>query len=133
MSYLSLLIALFMTRNVPEQMGWLDVYLNNLVIVEEWFYKASWWIWGAVIAVTVIFGILALVSRKFEASDLGFLSGGMSIGCGCLSIFMLGLPLFEWLTLLLANNMASAVGPSGIVDQGKFWINLIIYILIGSG
>lgn len=126
MSYLSLLIALFRMGSVPEGVAWLDVYLDALVRVESMFLKISWWIWGAALAVTLILTLLSVFGREPEGISIG-------LGCGCLVVILLSLPLFEWLTLVLARGMAEAVGPQGVIDSGKFWVHLIIYILIGIG
>lgn len=126
MSYLSLLIALFMTGEVPPEKVWLDVYLDKLVVVERFFLNLSWWIFGIAIVVAIIWGAFSLLNRSLR-------SWSLSLGCGCLALVLLSLPLFEWITLKLAIGMAEAVGPQGMIDSGKFWVHLIIYILIGLG
>ena len=105
-------------------MSWLDVYLDNLVRVETTFLAISWWIFGIVIAIAI--GVISFLRKSGEDFSV-------SLGCGCVSLFLLFLPLFEWLTLVLAKGMAEAVGPQGITDVGKFLTYLIIYLVIGSG
>jgi hypothetical protein len=128
MSYLSLLIALFITwgEETISEGAWLYIYLNNLVDVEKFFYSASWWLFGFFILIALIIGAISLLKRSEEGIS-------MSLGCGCFTIFWLLQPLLAWITMKLSMGMASAVGPQGIIDSGKFWVNMIIFILIGIG
>lgn len=128
MSYISLIIALIQTMsqgNIPPD-AWLDVYLNNLVGVETWFFNASWWIFGIFLTIAVVFLVIGAIRKNLEFASAG-------IGCGCVTLFVLLLPLMEWWTKFLATGMASAVDPTGIVNTGKFWICLILYLLTGAG
>lgn len=129
MSYLSMIIALFKTwkneATIPQG-AWLDVYLDNLVVVEKFFLSLSWWIFGTVIILAIAIGIISAI----RGSGGGFSAG---LGLGCVAAFLLLLPLLEWVSMKLAIGMASAVGPEGIIDSGRFWINMIIFVLIGAG
>ena len=123
MSYLSLLIALFKSQDNLTGSAWWDNYLDQLVIVETWFFHASWWIW----AVVMIVGALASVFIK----DL------RNAGCGCyflvLGVILGLLPLWEWISMKLAMGMASSVSAEGIVNQGKLILNALLFFLLGAG
>ena len=127
MSYISLLCALFKSAG-SELTGaaWWNLYLNNLVVVEQWFLSFSWWIVGAVVAIALIIGVLSLLGKSTE----GF---SVSATLGCFAIFLLLLPLFEWITLLLAQGMAASVDPTGVVNQGKLIMSVLLYLLLGAG
>lgn len=123
MSYLSLLIALFKSQDNLTGSAWWDNYLDQLVVVETWFFHASWWIW----AVVMIIGVLAFVFIK----DL------RNAGCGCYLLIVgviLGLlPLWEWISMKLAMGMASSVSAEGVVNQGKLILNALLFFLVGAG
>ena len=122
MSYISLLIAWFKMLGAPEHLTsnqWWDQFLDHLVNIERWFLGASW----VVVAIAVVVTIIVFV-----------IDSEMSVGCGCAAIFLLFFPLWEWITLKLATVMATGFDPvNGIVNTGKFWSSVVIYILIGSG
>jgi len=130
MSYLSLLIALFMMSKAPAALtsnGWTDRYLDNLVGVETFFLTISWWIFGIVLAAAIVFVIVSFLKHSEGLFGFGMFSG-------CVALTLLTLPLWEYLTLFLAKNMASAFDPVlGITNTSEFYINLLIFILIGIG
>ena len=128
MSYLSLIIAAIMSQETGlNGSAWWDLFLNNLVVVETWFYRASWWIWAVLVVLGVI-GIIILASLYGR----DFLSG-----CGCflpaVAIVILVFPFFEWVTMKLAMGMAEAFGPAGVTNQGQLILNAVLYALIGTG
>lgn len=134
MSYLSALIAWFQIRS-SELVGdpWWDAYLDKLVGVENWFYHLGWWIFGIVLGTAVILFVLSLLgvsSRRLRS--LRSLASG-SFGCGCAALILLFWPLLEYITLSLARGMASSFGPEGTINQGKFVMSLVLYILLGAG
>src|SRR3989344_4770732 len=118
MSYISLIWALFNTPGTLTGNAWWDAFLNQLVIAETWFYHASWWIWGIALFIAIVFSIVAFVGGKKEGVSAG-------IGCGCLMIILLTLPFWEWITLLLAKNMAASVDPAGVVNQGRLIVSAL--------
>lgn len=126
MSYLSLIIALFMA-NDNNGSAWWDKYLDNLVAVETWFYHASWWIWGILVVLLVVGLLWAL--KEFGKEGL--------LSCGCFvaasGIIILLLPLWEWVTLNLAKSMAAAVTPEGVLNTGKLVMSAVLYLLMGAG
>ncbi len=129
MSYISLFVALLQTMgSTLTGAPWWDLYLDNLVGVETWFYHASWWIWGIALVIAIVFVVLAYLGG--ENKDAGI---GAGLGCGCLMIVLLTLPLWEWITLKLAQGMASAIDPTGVVNQGQLIMNALLYALLGTG
>lgn len=125
MSWLSLLIALFQVRNssLVGNARWFD-YLTHVVGVEKFFFTFSWIIFGVAIVVVIV---LAILSR-----------GEFFNGLGCMAIMILvwlgTLPLFEWITLSLAKGALANFDPVvGIVNQGSFFINAGLYLLLGGG
>lgn len=127
MSYISLFVALLKMRG-SELAGsaWWDAYLDQLVEVEEWFFAASWWVFGIVLVLAILFIVINVVSGT--KTDIA-----VSLNCGCFAIFLLTLPLFEWITLLLAQGMAESVTPDGMINSGKFLISALLYVMLGTG
>lgn len=128
MSYISVIVALFQSQGSElTGVAWWNLFLDNLVIVETWFYHFSWWIWG----VLVILGPIGVfwAAKEFGTEAL------LSLGCyvGCLGIIVLFYPLLEWVTMKLAIGMAESVTAAGVVNQGQLILNAVIYFLIGSG
>lgn len=125
MSYISILIALFKTKDALVGAAWWDKFLDNLVVVETWFYHAAWVIWGIIILVAVLIGLYAWLTRTSLE------------GCGCslafFAFFGFLLPLWEWITLSLATGMANAVNPEGVVNQGQLILNAVLYLILGTG
>ncbi len=123
MSYLSALIALFMAQDNLTGVIWWDNYLDQLVAVETWFFKASWWIWVVFMVIGII---VTIVSKDARRS-----------GCGCYALFLgvfLGLlPLWEWISLKLAQGMANSVTAEGVVNQSKLILSAILFFLLGAG
>lgn len=127
MSWLSALIALFTTRDDVTGTLWNDAYFDRLVVVETWFFHASWWIWGIGIVVGII--IALLIGYTLSSGS------GRVVSCqvGCLGIVFLLLPLLEYITMRLAMSMASAYGPEGVINQGKLIISAALYLFLGVG
>jgi hypothetical protein len=132
MSYLGALIAVLMTLFGEVDGLWLDAYLDNLVAVESWFLGFSWvlfWIAVAIIAVIVIGSILA--SRNLiEGILAAFTTGSITI---LMLLGVLILPLFGWLTKVLAVAMAESVTGDGVTDMGKLIVCAIVFLMLGSG
>ncbi|HOX95795.1 MAG TPA: hypothetical protein PLI45_00220 [Candidatus Woesebacteria bacterium] len=128
MSWLSLLIALIMTgKNGASLIGnaWWYQYLMNLVSVEQFFLGAGLGIFAIALVVCIAIGLRSGFRKSFS-------------GIGCISTMILvwlgTLPLFEWITLLLAKGMLNAFDPVlGIVNQGAFILNAAIFVLLGAG
>ena len=128
MSWLSMVVAFILTlvngAGVPDP-AWLDLYLDYLVKVEAWLL--SFWLVllvGTVILLIVL-GLFSLYKRS-----------GCGESMGCLAIVVIlffAIVLLEWLTLILAREMANSVDPTGIINAGKFWVSTVIFLLIGAG
>lgn len=125
MSWLSLLIALFQVRNstLVGNAWWFD-FFRHVVGVEQFFLGLSWFIFG----IALVGVIIMVVMGAFR----DFLDGG------CFAVMFLGwlitLPLFEWVTLSLAKGVLANFDPViGIVNQGSFFINAALYLLLGGG
>lgn len=127
MSYLSLLISLFkMMGSELTGNAWWDAYFDTLVGVETWFFKAGWVLFGIAVGLAILSFVLSGLKKL-----RGLASGGLCFGCA--AAILLTWPLWEWITLSLARGMASSFGPEGIINQGKFIMSLVLYILLGAG
>ena len=127
MYILTVLIAWIQMRG-SELLGnaWMDAFLNKMVGVEGWFLAASWWVWGIIVAVTIIAAVLSLLGTV-DLSE-------MSVGCGCIAGILLLWPLLEWISYQLVSGMANSFDPvQGVVNAGSFVICLLLYLWLGAG
>jgi len=125
MSWLSLLIALFQVRNsaLVGNAWWFD-FFTHVVGVEQFFLGLSWFIFGIALV-----GVIIMVAIRAFGD---FVQGG------CFAVMFLGwlvtLPLFEWITLSLAKGVLANFDPvMGIVNQGSFLVNAVLYLVLGGG
>lgn len=123
MSWLSLLIALYMTKDSQADGNvWADTYFDNLVRVEHFFFQLTFKGWIVLLILVAILAVWALRSGN---------PGGLS--CGCPLLFFGVLPIFEFITYKLAQTMADTWGPEGIIHTGKFVVSGVLYLLLGFG
>lgn len=127
MNVLALIVAFFMTGFSFNSASWLDQFLNNLVGVETWLMGFVWVLWAILL---VVGGLILFFAFKY----------GGKIGCvlGCFiipaAIGVLLFPLWQYISLRLAQTMAESVGPTGILNQSALIISAIIFLLLsGTG
>lgn len=125
MSYISLIIALIqMSNSGLVGNAWWYSYLTHVVGVEKFFFGLSWFIFG----VAALIFLVMLIKGVFK----DFLEGG------CFAVMIVSglmtLPLFEWITMSLAKGALANFDPIlGVINQGPFFLNSILYILLGAG
>jgi hypothetical protein len=123
MSYLSLIIALFLCPNNLTGNAWWDGFFDTLVGVENWFFRFSWWSWGGLL----LFMLVVFLWRRKRGKSA-------SLTCGCIvAACLLAWPLLELVTFWLAKGMAASFGPEGIINTGRFVLNCFLFILLGVG
>lgn len=125
MSWLSLLIALLQIRNstLVGNAWWFD-FFTHVVGVEQFFLGLSWFIFGIALVGVIILALMGAFK--------GLLQGGCTIVA--FLVWLLTLPLFEWITLSLAKGVLANFDPViGIVNQGSFFVNAALYLLLGGG
>lgn len=115
MTLISVILAWRLTRGLGA-----DAFLDQLVIVEHWFYDLSWWLWAFVI------GMLVALWFILRGSDFGGWFGCLSI---VVAVVLLLLPLTSWLTWQFAAGMAANYGPTGILSH-EFWLNAALLLLV---
>lgn len=117
MTFLSAVIALLKTTG--SELGgfaWADLYLNNLVSVETWFYNFAW----VFVLVGALMGIVAFLAVSSEGAGC----------CGCLAFVFLVFPLLKWISLKIVTAMASSIDPTGITNQAQLIISAGLFLLI---
>ena len=128
MSWISLLIALIITGNNGANLVgniWWYQYLTNLVTVEQFFFTLSWVIFAVVLIFLIVIAVRVGLNNWF---------GGLGCVSVAILVFLGILPLFEWITLCLARGMLAAFDPVfGILNQGSFILNAILFLLLGVG
>ena len=115
MGYLAYFIALiWLVFQTTTGMGFnqgLDLFLDKAVEINKIFFFVA-------IALWVIVLIKAIVSKRKTTT-------------GCLSIFLLLLPLFQGAIWFMSSQIASSFSQQGIVDPIKFWVLVGISVVIG--
>lgn len=123
MSYLSFIIALiqFLNQNTEGLTLYqgLDQYLNMVVSWELFFVKLSL---GGLVLALIIFLVSLAMSKELGRT------------CGCY-LLVLGVfwPILEVITYLIAKGLASSVTATGITDPTKFWLLVILMVILGAG
>lgn len=125
MTWLSMIIALIKT-NSSELSGnaWWYQFFTNLVGVEKFFMTVGWIIFGVAVLVIIYFAVRWGFQEVF--------------GNGCfitmILVWLVTLPLFEWVTWLLAKGLLANFDPvTGITNTGAFILNLVVIFLLGAG
>lgn len=97
------------------------MFLDKAVIVNKWLF---WIILGVYFLIFLVLLILFLTKRIDR--DI------ISIG-GCQMAFLIFLPIAQGFVWWMSSGMANAFGPDGIIQPVKFWVLVILTILIGTG
>lgn len=98
------------------------MFLDKAVIVNKWMF---WGIIGLYVIVGLIILILFLV-KHVDRSEIGILSG-------CSLIFFIFLPIAQGFVWWMSSGIANSFGPDGIIQPVKFWVLVILTVLIGTG
>ena len=111
------------TRGMSFEQG-CSIFLRNAANVNEVILKVVFAVWAVGALISVLFLIFG--HRHFELQ---------TAGCGCLVllIFLVFLPLIQWLLWQVSLALANAYGPEGIIDPVKFWAMVVLTVLFGAG
>lgn len=124
MGYLAYIVAAIMmlfeeTSNLTRDEG-IDMFLDKAASVNEFIFYAVLVVVAILIAISFI---LSLMGRSVE----------IGAGCGCSSMMLLLLPLARFIVWRLSVGMANNWDAAGPTDEVRFYVYLVLTILLGSG
>lgn len=105
-----------------------DLFLETALKINKWLFLLTLSVTLAVFLIGLIttFIFIAAGSKKFIWDKLSF---GLSCS-GCITLSIIFLPLVQGLVYWANYLMASSFDSTGITDPFKFWLGLILTVLM---
>jgi len=98
------------------------MFLDQAVIINKWMF---WAIIGIYLVVGFILLLLFLI-KQARLSGIGILSG-------CWLAFFIFVPIGQGFVWWMSSGIANTFGLDGIIQPVKFWVLVILTVLIGIG
>ena len=125
MGYLAYIISLIWlavqdTTGLTFNQG-TKMFLDKAVIINKWMFWVMIGIYAAILLVLLILFLTKHIGRST-----------ISIG-GCQMAFLIFLPIFQGFVWWMSTGIANSFGLDGIIQPVKFWVLVILTVLIGIG